>query len=393
MEGLFEGLQIMTPQELETSFDSGSNEDVNKQGDEPIVEDNVDFNITPVVETTEDVKDTTDDGEPKVVKTTTDTPQASGNEKIYKALLKELINEGILSVEQQEELDELPGSLESIKSVLEQTVSKKFEKKQEAWKESLSPEKKRFLGLEDAFDTEVMAINMAQRLEFFDSITTEELSGNVDLQKQIYFEALKQKGFSDEEATEEVADADALGKLDDKAGKALPQLRKQANDYVEAARTEKIQKTENLKQQRVQQFESLVKTIDEKESIIEGINLNKIAKDKLKENMTKFVHTDEKGKQYTSLMHKQKTNPAGFEIMINYLDTLGVFNMDKNGNFKPDISKLKAVAKTKAVNELDKVIAAENEKGFGRNTSLDDSETSKNLIDFLSKATGFKGKK
>jgi len=394
MDGLFEGLQIMTPQELESNIGNGSS----NAEDSPVetTDSNDGFVITnpslenPVEDNDKEEEEIVDSKTVKPVSTESNTLSSDGKEKVYKALMKEMVENGILTIEQQEMLDELPGTLDSIKSVLEETVSKKMEKKQEAWKNSLSKEKRRFLEIEDAFDSEDLAINMAQRLEFFDTIDEDLLSDNVDLQKQIYFESLKAKGFSDEEANEKVQDADDLGKLDKEAIKALPQLKKQATDVVNSARTEKIRKTEEQKEQYNLQFENLMKTIDTKESFIDGINLNKIAKDKLKDNIVKPIHTDESGKTYTSLMYKQKQNAAEFEMLINYYDSIGLFNMDKSGNFKPDISKLKAVAKTKAVNEIDKIIAADNERGVGRNTSLDASDKQKGIFDLLERAMGSK---
>jgi hypothetical protein len=86
-------------------------------------------------------------------------------------------------------------------------------------------------------------------------------------------------------------------------------------------------------------------------------------------------------------------NPAGFEMLINYFDVLGLFNTDKEGNFKPDISKLEKVAKSKAVSELDRVITAQNQKSdFGINTAVDNgSQESKRILATLNKA--FKSKK
>ena len=85
-------------------------------------------------------------------------------------------------------------------------------------------------------------------------------------------------------------------------------------------------------------------------------------------------------------MYKQQRNPVEFEMLINYYDTLGLFNLDKEGKFKPDISKLKQVAKTAAITELDKVISAEDERGVGRNTSVETSQKTEGILSLLEKA-------
>jgi hypothetical protein len=89
-------------------------------------------------------------------------------------------------------------------------------------------------------------------------------------------------------------------------------------------------------------------------------------------------------------MYKQQRNPVEFEMLINYYDTLGLFNLDKEGKFKPDITKLKNVAKTAAINELDKVIAAEEQRGVGRNTSMETSQKTEGILSLLERATSKK---
>jgi hypothetical protein len=73
-------------------------------------------------------------------------------------------------------------------------------------------------------------------------------------------------------------------------------------------------------------------------------------------------------------------------MLINYYDTLGLFNLDKQGKFKPDISKLKAVAKTAAINDLDKIISAEEQRGVGRNTSVETSKKTEGILNMLDRA-------
>ena len=76
-------------------------------------------------------------------------------------------------------------------------------------------------------------------------------------------------------------------------------------------------------------FESLISNIDGRQSFVEGMNLNKISKDKIKQNILNPVYKDKKtGTEYNSLMYKQTRNPVEFEMLINYYDTLGLFNLD-----------------------------------------------------------------
>jgi hypothetical protein len=380
-EELFEGLQIMSPEELNTAVkaeDPGEETVVSKEPEE--------FEFKPVASESGDDETTAETK--TITKTKTTEADVPRNEAVYKALMKELVNTGVLTVEEMEKLDEMPGTLDSIKDLVNKTVQNNFKAAEDNWKRNLSPEKKRFLEIEDAFDETDYAIVMAQRLEFFDNLDKQTVISDENLQKQIYFEQLKAKNFSDQEAIEAIDDALAIGKLQEKALKAVPELKAQSQAIVEQSRYQKEQQTKAQIEQQTKAFESLLSNIDTRDHFIDGLNLNKISKDKLKSNIVTPVYKDPKsGKEYNSLMYKQQRNPVEFEMLINYYDTLGLFNLDKEGKFKPDISKLKTVAKTAAINELDKVIAAEEQRGVGRNTSVETSQKTEGILSLLERAT------
>lgn len=370
-EELFEGLQIMTPSELNSAVAESNKEET---GEEDIEVTDPQEIITPVEKTT------------KIETTESSAEAISKTEAVYKGLMKELVNAGILTAEDVEKLDELPGTLDSIKSLVDKTVKTNFKKAEENWKKSMPSVKKRFLEIEDAFDETDQAIVMAQRLEFFDSIDEEALEKDVNLQKQIYFDLLKSKKFSDQDALEAIEDAESVGKLADKAAKAIPELKNQAQGYVKEAKAFKEERTKAEIEAQNKAFENLITNIDARDAFIDGLNLNKVAKDRLKANILNPVFKDDSGQEYNSLMYKQKRNPVEFEMLINYYDTIGLFNLDKQGKFKPDITKLKSVAKTAAVNELDKIISSEEQRGVGRNTSVETSQKTEGLLSMLESA-------
>jgi hypothetical protein len=381
-EELFEGLQIMSPEELEKTISPSSEE--TPEGETGVSgEGENEFFLKPVAAETGD-----DDSIEKTITTKEETNESTSgrNETIYKALLKELVKEGVITAEEAE-LDELPGNFDTIKSLVNKTVEENFKAKEENWKKSLPSEKKRFLEIEDAFDETDQAIMMAQRLEFLENLKESDVKGNEELQKQIYFEQLKAKNFSDQEAIEALEDAIAMNKLEEKAFKAIPELHKQSTQVVAYSRQQKEAKTAAQVEAQNKAFENLIANIETRESFVDGLNLNKVTKDKLKSNIITPVYKDkETGREYNSLMYKQQRNPVEFEMLINYYDTLGLFNLDKQGKFKPDISKLKAVAKTAAINDLDKIISAEEQRGVGRNTSVETSKKTEGILNMLDRA-------
>jgi hypothetical protein len=379
---LFEGIQIMTPQELARTVEGEATESAesNALGDEefvPIVVER-NSNNTPVEKTTPEFKT------PETNKTESTSERG---EVVYKALLKELVKEGVITADEAENIDELPGNFDTIKSLLNKTIDKTVENKQKNWKESLPSAKKRFLEIEDAFDDTDNAIIMAQRLEYFDNLDETTVKGDVTLQKQLYYESLKSKNFTEQEAVEAVMDAEAIGKLEQKSLEALPKLREAANSFVEESRAAKEAKTKEEVESQQKAFQSILDAIEAKDAFIDGLNLNKISREKLKNNIIEPVYTDPKtGREYNSLMYKQMKNPGEFEMLINYYDTLGLFNITDKGNFKPDISKIKTIAKTAAINDLDKIIAAEEQRGVGRNTSVDTSQKTQSVLETLENA-------
>ncbi len=383
---LFEGLQIMSPTELNSAVKDSEN------GDRDLDADNdVEFELKPVVAETGD-DDTTRESKIVIPKENNNSDSNENkNEVVYKALMKELVNSGVLTIEEMEKLDEMPGTFDSIKELVNKTVETNFKAKENSWKSNMSSAKKKFLEIEDAFDETDQAILMAQRLEFFDTVSIDAVKANVDLQKQIYYEQLKAKNFSDADALEAIEDAEAINKLEEKSLKAIPELKAMSQQIVNESRNNKELKTKAEQKAQMDAFETLLSNIDSRDAFIDGLNLNKISKDKLKSNIVNPVYTDPKsGKEFNSLMYKQQRNPVEFEMLINYYDTLGLFNLDKEGKFKPDITKLKNVAKTAAINELDKVIAAEEQRGVGRNTSMETSQKTEGILSLLERATSKK---
>lgn len=390
-EELFDGLQIMSPEELNAAVKADDNPSDDKT-QTPSAGETEGFEFKPVAtETGEGAYANDNKDAPATKDTTGNTGEGeTRNEAVYKALMKELVTAGILTAAEVEKLDELPGTLDTIKDLVNKTVETNFKSAEESWRKSLPAAKKRFLEIEDAFDETDQAIMMAQRLEFFDNLTLQDVKADVELQKQVYFEQLKSKNFSDEDAIEAINDAITTNKLEQKALKAIPELRAESEYIVQESRLQKEAKTKKEIEAQTKAFENLLNNIDARESFIDGLNLNKVSKDKLKNNILNPVYRDpQSGKELNSLMYKQQRNPVEFEMLINYYDTLGLFNLDREGRFKPDISKLKAVAKTTAINELDKIIASEDRR-VGRNTSVETSKKTENALNLLERAFGNK---
>jgi len=385
---LFDGIQILSPGEVEAQHNKGSEEPVAEEltetAEEEVTlpeagtEDSNEAAIAPVERESSPVIENEDDDSIE-----SEAP-AEGTTR-YQALIKDLANEEIFEGTTEEEMEEMlkDASADTIKKLMELTVDTKLKAKQNAWLNNFDGAKRRFLEIEDKFSDTDTAIQMAQRLEFFDNLTEQNLSEDTNLQKNLYFEYLVGKNFSEEEAREMVEEADGIDKLYEKASSALPALKREATQFVANSEAEKRQAQENYSKQQQEQFENLMQTVDSKEFFIDGLKINKTIKDKIKSNMTSPVYKTEDGRELTSLMYKQMRSPGEFQALMSYYDTIGLFDVDKEGKFSPNIEKIKKVAKTKAVTELDRVLATEEQRGIGRQNSNRPSGKSSGILSIL----------
>ncbi len=394
---LWSGISIMSPEEMESSVGGEPKPaSTEEEIDDTTIENTNEPSIVEPVSTEADEEFDNNLEEPATKNDVDDSEEERQVElNKYGALIKDLQADGILSGLEGEELEEKlkDASVDTIKELMTNTVEEAFKAKEKKWKDSFSGSKKRFLEIEDAFDDADYAIQMAQRLDYLDNLTEDVVSGDSNLQKQLYAEHLRSKNFTDEEIRESLEEAEAIDKLGEKAKKALPALREQATSVVQQSKQQKLQRQQEMAKQHEEQYNNLMKDIDSRDEFIPGLKLNKTVKEKIKENITAPVHKDEDGKEYTSLMYKQKRNPSEFQMLINYYDSIGLFNIGKEGSFKPDISKLKNVAKSDAVNELDRVLKREDSRGAGRNVSQSPSGKTESTLELLERAYGKGNKK
>ena len=308
--------------------------------------------------------------------------------KKYLALAKDLQAEGILSSIDEDFDPSLEGLRDLFTKEKEQTVNSKIAN----FKKSFSGAKKVFLDIEDGFDSEVEAMEVSKKIDFYSNIDADAIEGNDALAEEILGESLRMAGFSEDRIEEEIEDARDLGKLEGKAAKSLPGITAKYDRLVQEGKQRNKQRQADYAQMQEDNFNSLLDAVDSRDHIIEGIPYNKSHKDKLKSRMTTAVYKDQNGTQYTELGNKQRQSPQEFDMLVNYYEQLGLFNM-KDGKFSPDLSKLKNIAKTKASHDLDKII--DQEEAISRNKNKgqlrkERSSVTDNLIAKLDR--GYKSK-
>jgi len=385
-DGLFEGLEIVPVSQLEDLKNKGeeapgATEDpkgpeANKEDTKPegYVE------ITPVKRDAAP-ENTPTEGTPPV-EGAKPPEEGEGAKNKYSVFAKELAEMGALGEFEEGEIK----SADDLKELVEKTLEEKKKKFESSYGDKFSGAKKKFLEIESSFDDESVAINVAKDLAFYEDITDDKLKDE-KVAEQVYTKYLKATGLTDDQITEMVDDAKLLDKLTDKAKSSVEPLKTMTNAFVkQQADAKKLaeEKFENSQKEIVQKITTM---IDEKDHFIEGLALNKVTRDKIKSSMSETVHVGEDGRKFTEIAYKQNKNPEGFATLINYLNVLGVFKQDKNGDFTPDISKLMKVSKSKASSELDSLLnSSDSAEGFKPN----ESKTVEDKLSNLSKIFGAK---
>ena len=221
----------------------------------------------------------------------------------------------------------------------------------------------------------------------FSAIKVDDLKENEKLQIEVVSKGLEVRGFSKEEIAEEIEGYKALENLGAKAEKVLPLLPKKFKGEItdmEESATADAQSRKDKIRQGVARMKQIVDTTPE---IIPGIKLNKPTRDKIMKSMTEPVARDDAGNALNPVMATKNKNPQAFEMMIHYYHQLGLFNIDENGNMKPDFSKITKTVKNETVDGLRNVFESAEKSVAGKpapvkttDDELDDFEKAFNSL-------------
>jgi len=183
-------------------------------------------------------------------------------------------------------------------------------------------------------------------------VRTEDLKENEKLQIDVISKGLELRGYTKEEIVDQIEDYKALEKLESQSEKILPLLPKKFKDEIttmeEGAAADDASRKDRIRQ-GVAKMKQLVDTTPE---IIPGIKLTKPTRDKIVKSMTDPVANDADGNPMNAVTATRSKNPDAFNMMIHYYHQLGLFNIDENGQMKPDFSKISKSAKNEAADAM-----------------------------------------
>lgn len=300
----------------------------------------------------------------------TPTPEEpEKKETVYSALVKELVDNGIIELPEGKQIE----SSEDLVELFDSTVNNRINNSINEFKGSFTGAKKMFLEIEDYFDDETVAMRVAKDLDYYNKVNDDVIRQNANVQKDLLSRYLRMKGMNQNEITEALSEAEALAKLEDKALQAFPQLKQAAAQFIEGKKQEAAVRQQEMEKQNEEFFNNMLNAVDEADELVPGISLTKRHKDAIKKNMVDVVFEDpDTGQQLTELGYKQYNNPEGFERLIQFYNVLGLFNSTDKGEFKPDLSKLVKLTEKQVKKGLDQLIREQQQSSnFGGEKSGD----------------------
>ena len=320
-----------------------------------------------------------DDSEEDTQKKTKDkTPSDDGqsdsspsSSSPYLAFAKDQAEEGVFLSFSEEDWTELVerndgNEAQALRELSAISMQAKIRHGVEQYKESLTPDERLlYEAKEKGLPVDKYSIAKRNAVKY-SKITAEQVKEDPKIAEDVVSKFLELKGFTPEEAKEEIEGYKALENLEAKAVKALEfvpkAFEKEVENIEQSAKAEEESKKDRIRQ-RVAKMKNLVESTPE---IIPGIKLTKVAREKVMESMTKPVAMDEEGNPLNPVMATRQKNPEGFEMLIHYYHQLGLFNIDENGKVKPDFSKISKMETTKAADSLRTIFEAKENTKSGR---------------------------
>ena len=285
------------------------------------------------------------------------TKQGDGSSpSIYSSIATALKNDGIFPEFSDEELSAVT-TPEAFGELFEKAIEAKMDERQRRIDQAL--------GNGIAPDTVKM---YEQTLAYLGSITDEAISDESEqgesLRKQLIFNDLLNRGYSQEKAAREVEKSfKSASDLDD-AKDALEALRSFYQNGYDKIQNEAKERAENMKKARQQDEAKFRKMILEDDIVLGENKLDKKTRQSVFDAVSKPVYKDpDTGQLLTQVQKFQKENP------LEFLKQIGMwFVLTNGGKDFGNIAKRQAIAeKNKGIKELERKI---NSSAFDSDGSL-----------------------
>lgn len=315
------------------------------------------------VEETEETPPEEDQGSPEKVGAEEEheenaiSPQGDGSSpSVYSSIATALKNDGIFPEFSDEELS-ATASPEAFAELVEKAINSRLDERQRRIDQAL--------GNGIAPDTVKM---YEQTLAYLGSVTDEAISDESEqgegLRKQLIFNDLLNRGYTQEKAVREVEKSFKSGSDIDDAKDALEALRSFYQNGYDKIQKDARDRVENMKKARQQDEAKFRKMILEDDIVLGETKLDKKTKQSVFDAVSKPVYKDpDTGQLLTQVQKFQKDNP------MEFLKQIGMwFVLTNGGKNLGGIVKQEVIAeKNKGIRELERKI---NSTAFNSDGSL-----------------------
>ena len=245
----------------------------------------------------------------------TDSDKDGSSPDFYPSITAALVDEGVFQDLDEETVNNVKTG-EDFLNLIRNQISKGLDEKQKRIDEALG------LGVEPS------AIKQYENtLDYLDSISDESISAETEegetLRKRLIFQDFKNRGYSNERAQREVQKSFNAGSDIEDAKEALESNKEffstSYNNLIKEAKAEE----EKYKKEQLKQAETLKKSILEDDKIFGDLQVDKVTRKKIYDNISKPIYKDpDSGDYLTAVQKYEKENHTEFLKNLGLIYTL-----------------------------------------------------------------------
>lgn len=257
--------------------------------------------------------------------TNSEKVSTSPNSKnFFSSIAKAFAEEGIFPDLNEEEVANIK-TAESFRELIDKQIQSQLDEKQKRIDEALN------VGIEPD-DIRKYENTLAYLDDVSEDKLTEETTEGEELRKRLIYQDYINRGFSQERATKEVKRSIDSGNDIEDAKEALNSNKEYFKTQYDKLLNDAKEEQKKYEQERKNQAEQLKKSIIEEKKVFGDIEVDKITRQKIFDNLSKPVYKDEEtGTYMTALQKYQHDNPNEFIKNVSTIFTLtdGFKNLNK----------------------------------------------------------------
>lgn len=235
---------------------------------------------------------------------------------VHSSIAKLLKEEGVLPELESLDEEELANikNQDDLNRIIKESIEKRIDSDTKRVKEALD------VGVEvpviQQYENTIKFLNSVTE----DAVKDESPKGQA-LREQLIFASLKNRGYKPERAEKIMRKSFELGTDIEDAQEALNENKEYfSQEYqkvIETAKVEQERELEEIKREAEELKNSILNTEE-----FNGTKLSKLQRQKVIDNLTKPVFTDEDGYQYNAIQKYEYDNPKAFKEIMGYVFTL-----------------------------------------------------------------------